>query len=150
MSRVVFETLYHKFLSFDPFPNKPLFYLSAVQAFWKHCGKRRNFSSREISPFLTVFSTLFDYFSPILSNLKLLSANFFGLDESKICHLERVNDQEEEGFWKHCKKKENILVNSILSFFCSVFYAKVIIWASLNLSSANAFSLVISKILFVC
>ena len=34
----------------------PGFYVSAVQVFWKHCGKRRNCSSRAISPFPTVFS----------------------------------------------------------------------------------------------
>ena len=33
------------------------FYVSAVQVFWKHSGKRRNCSLRTISPFPTVFST---------------------------------------------------------------------------------------------
>ena len=39
------------------------------QAFWKHCGKRRNCS--------------FGYFLPFSSNLKLTSANPFRLEESK-------------------------------------------------------------------
>ena len=57
------------------------------QAFWKHCGKRRNCSQRAISPFPTVFSTDLDNFLLFLSNLKLSSANSFNLEESKICHL---------------------------------------------------------------
>ena len=36
----------------------PGFYVSAVQVFWKHCGKRRNCSLRAISPFPAVFSSL--------------------------------------------------------------------------------------------
>ena len=56
-------------------------------ALWKHCGKRRNCSQRAISPFPTVFSTHLDNFLPFLSNLKLLSANSFSLEESKICLL---------------------------------------------------------------
>ena len=38
----------------------PCFYVSEVQVFWKHCGKRRNCSWRAISSFPTVFSTLLD------------------------------------------------------------------------------------------
>ena len=57
------------------------------EAFWKHCGKRRNCSYRAISPFPAVFSTCLDNFLPFLSNLKLSSANSFSLDESKMCRL---------------------------------------------------------------
>ena len=57
------------------------------QAFWKHCGKRRNCSLWAISPFPTVFSTRLDNFLPFLSYLILSSANSFSLEESKICHL---------------------------------------------------------------
>ena len=53
----------------------------------KHCGKRRNCSSRPLSPFPTVFSTHFDNFLPSSSNLKLSSANSFSLEESKIRRL---------------------------------------------------------------
>ena len=35
----------------------PGFYMSTVQVFWKYCWKRRNCSSRAISPFPTLFST---------------------------------------------------------------------------------------------
>ena len=37
--------------------------------------------------FPTVLSSFLDNFLPFLSNLKLLSANFFSLDVSKICRL---------------------------------------------------------------
>ena len=60
---------------------------SGKEAFWKHCGKRRNCSQRAISPFPTVFSTCLDNFLPFLSNLKLSSANSFSLEESKIFRL---------------------------------------------------------------
>ena len=65
----------------------PGFYVSAVKVFWKHCGKRRNCSSRAISPFPTVFSTCLENFLPFSLHLKLLSANSFSLEESKICRL---------------------------------------------------------------
>ena len=42
----------------------PVFYLPAEQIFWKHCGKRRNCSSRAISPFPTLFSNLLENFRP--------------------------------------------------------------------------------------
>ena len=67
----------------------PGFYMSALKVFWKHCGKRRNCSQRAISPFPTVFSTHLANFPPFSSNLKLLSANSFSLDKSKICRLEK-------------------------------------------------------------
>ena len=38
-------------------------------------------------PHFPVFSTLFENFQQFSSNLKLLSANSFSLEESKICHL---------------------------------------------------------------
>ena len=67
----------------------PGFYVYAVQVFWKHCGKRRNCSWRAISPFPTVFSTyqILENFLLFSSNLRLLSANSFSLEESKICRL---------------------------------------------------------------
>ena len=68
----------------------PGFYLFAVQVFRKHCGKRRNCSSRAISPFATVFSTRIKNFLPFSSNLKLSSANSFTL---KFVLWERVNNE---------------------------------------------------------
>ena len=63
------------------------FYVSAVQVFWKHRGKRRNCSLRAISPFPTVFSTHLENFLPFLWNFRLSSANSLRLEESKICRL---------------------------------------------------------------
>ena len=48
------------------------FYVSAVQAFWKHCGKRRNYSQRAISPFPTVFSTCFGEHSAIFIKFEIV------------------------------------------------------------------------------
>ena len=79
--------------SFNPFLNKPLFlrvcYKSLLKTLWE---KEKSLA---ISPFPTVFSTLFENFQPFSFNLKLFSANSFSLEESKICCLEKgytVND----------------------------------------------------------
>ena len=63
----------------------PDFYVSTVQVFWKHWGKRINCSWRAIYPFPSVFSTGLDNFRPFSSNSKLLSVNSSSLEESKIC-----------------------------------------------------------------
>ena len=46
-----------------------------------------NLTLRAISPFPAVFSTRLEIVLPFSSNLKLLSANSFSLEESKICRL---------------------------------------------------------------
>ena len=69
------------------FPNKPWFLHVCNTSLLKHFGKRRNCSLRAISPFPKVLSILLEKFLPFSSNLKLLSANSFSLEESKICHL---------------------------------------------------------------
>ena len=79
-------TLYRIIQSLTFSQTSPGFYVSAVQVFRKHCGKRRNCSLPAISPFPTVFSTLSDNFSPLSPKLKL-SANSFNLEASKICRL---------------------------------------------------------------
>ena len=56
------------------------------QAFWKQSEKEKLLAT-SISPFTTVFSTHLDNFLPFSSNLKLLSANSFSLEEFKICRL---------------------------------------------------------------
>ena len=71
----------------------PVFYVSAVQLFWKHCGKRRICSEWAISPFPTVFSTRSDNFFPFSSNLELSSANCFSLEGYKFVVWERVNNK---------------------------------------------------------
>ena len=76
-----------KFLTLSQ--TSPGFYVSAVQTFQKHCGKRKNCSLRAISPFLTVFSICMGNFLPFSSNLKSLSVKSFNLEESKFCHLRK-------------------------------------------------------------
>ena len=45
-----------RFFLIQPFPRKsPDLYLSAVEVFWRHCGKRRNCSFQAISPLSSVF-----------------------------------------------------------------------------------------------
>ena len=46
-----------------------------------------NVGKEEVAPFPTVFSTLLVNLLSFSSNLKLLSANYFSLEGSKICHL---------------------------------------------------------------
>ena len=63
------------------------FFVSAVQIFRKHRGKWRNCSWHAISPFLTMFSNLFEKFQLFSSNSKLLPANSFRFEETKVCHF---------------------------------------------------------------
>ena len=81
------ETLKRHFFTLTLSKTSPGFYVSAVQVFLKHCGKRRNCSLRAISPFPTVFSILSENFLSISSNSKLSSANSLSLEESKSCQL---------------------------------------------------------------
>ena len=69
----------------NPFPNKPWVFFTCQ--WYKHCGKRRNCSLRAISPFPTLFSTCLENFLPFSSNLKLLSADSFRVEGSKICRF---------------------------------------------------------------
>ena len=48
-------------IRFNPFSHIDAFW-SAAKNFWKHCGKRRNCSKQTISPFVTMFSTLFNHY----------------------------------------------------------------------------------------
>ena len=58
----------------------PGFYVSVVQVFRKHCGKRINCSYRAIYPFPTVFSAHLKNSLQFSSNLKFSSANTFSLE----------------------------------------------------------------------
>ena len=61
---------------------------------FENTEKRRNCSLRAISPFPRVFSTCLKNFLPF-SNLKLSSANSFGMEESiKFVIWERVKKSE--------------------------------------------------------
>ena len=73
----------------NPFPNKPwslrVFSISLLKTLWvkEKLLARSNFSYS----LQYVFSTSFENFLPFISNLELLSANSFNLEESKICLL---------------------------------------------------------------
>ena len=55
----------------------PVFYVSAAQVFWKHCGKRGNCSKRAISPFPIMFSTHLDGFSAIFIKFEIVLCKLF-------------------------------------------------------------------------
>ena len=111
-----------KIFLLNPFPKSPGFYVSVVQVFWKHCGKRGKCSWRDISPFPTLFSTRFENFVPLSSNLKLSSSNSFSLEESKICCLGKDLRVCLTSLLKTLWEKEKLLVTSNFSFSHSVFY----------------------------
>ena len=50
----------------------------------KHCEKRRNCLEQAISPFLTMFSTLYGTYFSFGIHFKMLFAICFNLDQSKI------------------------------------------------------------------
>ena len=54
-------------------------YISAVEVFWKHCGKRTNCSWRAISPFIMVFSTylkkFLHFYQILICRLQTLSVS---------------------------------------------------------------------------
>ena len=53
-------------------------------SYGKHCEKRRNCLQQAISPFLTMFSTVYGNYFPFSMHLKMSSAICFNLDLSKI------------------------------------------------------------------
>ena len=72
--------------SLNPFPNKPWFLCVCSRSLENSVGKGE-IARSEQSPFPTLFSTRLKNFPPFSSNLKLLSAKSFSLEESKICCL---------------------------------------------------------------
>ena len=109
----------------------PGFHVSAVEVFWKRCGKRRNCSEWAISYFPTLFSIHYENFLQVSSNMKLLSANSFSLDGLKFIVLERVNPFPNKPLFlyvcstsllKTLREKEKLLITSNFSFSLSVFY----------------------------
>ena len=83
-------------LHFNPFPNKPGFLRICSTGHLKTLREKEKLFKRAISPFPTVFSTHLENFLPFSSNLKLLSANSFSLEEFKICHLGKVMSLPED------------------------------------------------------
>ena len=71
----------------SPFPKQALVFLCLhYKSFENTVGKGETKHDKQFLLF-PLFSTNFENFLPSLSNLKLLSANSFSLEESKICHL---------------------------------------------------------------
>ena len=71
----------------NPFP---VFYMSVVQAFGKHCRKRIA-HNKQFFLFPQHFLPNWRTFCHFHQNSKLMSASSFTLGESKICHLGKVN-----------------------------------------------------------
>ena len=69
-----------------PFQNNPCITCQLFKSF-ENTEKKRNCSKRAISSFPTVFPTFLENFVKFTSTLKLLSANSFNIEESKICRL---------------------------------------------------------------
>ena len=64
-----------------------MFYASAVKSFENTVGKGEIACSEQLLLFPLMFSTCLKNFLPFSANLKLSSANCFGLEEFKICCL---------------------------------------------------------------
>ena len=72
----------------------PGFYVSALQSFRKHSGKRRNCSQRAIPPFPTVFSTNLENILPFSSTQNCPLQILFSVWKSlKFVVWERINKQ---------------------------------------------------------
>ena len=70
-----------------PFPKQSLVFTCLQHRSFENTVGKGETACNEHSPFPAVFSTHLESFLPFLSNLKLLSANSFSLEESKICCL---------------------------------------------------------------
>ena len=82
---------------FNPFPNKPWFLRVCSTSLIKTLGKGEIVCNEQFLFFSECFLPLFEKFLPISSNLESLSANFFILEESKICHLRKGLIEENDG-----------------------------------------------------
>ena len=73
---------------FNPFPNKPLFLHVFSTSIYEHTVEKREIAQNEqfllLLQFFLPFRSTFYHFHQIQ---KLLSANSFSLEESKICQL---------------------------------------------------------------
>ena len=86
----IFSITYHVILSTKMkfhlihFHTIPHFDALKIYSCGKHCEKRRNCLEQAISPFLTMFSTLYGTYFPFYMHFKISSAICFNLDQSKI------------------------------------------------------------------
>ena len=75
------------FLCINPFLNKPWFSRVGSTSLLKTLWEKEKLLVTSNFSFPTVFSTRQENFLPLSSNLKLSSANFLSLGESKMCRL---------------------------------------------------------------
>ena len=75
------------YLCINPFPNKPWFSHVCSRGLLKTLGKGEIARNEQFLLFPQCFLTVMENFLPFSSNSKLLSANSFNLEESKISHL---------------------------------------------------------------
>ena len=130
-----------------PFPSYKRFLTPLQQtAFWKHGDNRRSCSRRAISPFVTMFSTLFNYWTFILREFKKklgyvfkvvccrfvvcgkrLSFNPFPYTTilqqmtmnvfcQNIEHRRFLTPLQQTAFWKHSDKRRNRTKRAISPF----------------------------------
>ena len=74
-------------ISDQPFPKQALIFTCMQYKSFENTVEKEKLLIRAISLFPTAFSNHLKNFLPHTSNLKLLSANSFSLEESKICRL---------------------------------------------------------------
>ena len=79
-SSLLFYTVFHLSHSHTMTPFDSL----KIYSCRKHCEKRRNCLKQAISPFLTMFSILYDTYFSLSMHFKMSSAISFNLDQSKI------------------------------------------------------------------
>ena len=72
-----------------PTQTSPGFYVSAVQAFWKHWEKEKLLVTSNFSFSHSVFYP-FEELSVIFIQFEISSANSLSLEESKICRLGNI------------------------------------------------------------
>ena len=92
---------------------RPGFYVSAVQVFWKHYGKKINCLLWAIYPFPTVFSTCLDDFLPFL-HICVTDCHDMTL-AVKVALNPNTTNQPITGKEKHWKRMESWLLHFPLS-----------------------------------
>ena len=87
-SKDIFIRVYYVFPKVETSPG---FYLSAVQVFRKHCGKKEKLL---VEGNFFFSHSVFYPLGELSSNLKSLNPNSFSLEESKIFHLGKAENSE--------------------------------------------------------
>ena len=82
-----FVLVKYQLILLNPFPNKPWFLCVCSTSLLKTLWEKEKLLVTSNFSFSHCFAIHLESFLPFLSNLKLLSANSFSLEESKICCL---------------------------------------------------------------